>query len=392
MSFLPSPRSALFLLVAGTTAAAVALAMLVSGYAGAEDPANDVPFVLLLLVWGVLGTLLVFKVPASPIGWLLLLMSVVTEVTFLAQMYAGSDGPGHVYAAWFDSWAADWVPPLIVVLLLLLFPSGQLTDPFERVIARSMIAVASLAAFATAFVPGQFPRHDVNNPFGIEALDGVLSAIVAISGPAMTLVFLLAIIAMFWKLRRSSGVEKQQLKWFFLAAALLVFDLLVAIVAGALGVDTAAGDMVGATLFFIGLAGLAGGITIAILRYRLYEIDVLINRALVYATLTALVALSYVVLVVVLQFALDPITKDSDLAVAASTLAAAALFRPLRTRIQGFVDRRFYRRKYDAARTLEQMGLRLRDHVTIEAVENDVLATVRDTVQPIHSSLWVISR
>ncbi len=131
------------------------------------------------------------------------------------------------------------------------------------------------------------------------------------------------------------------------------------------------------------------GLGIAILRYRLYDIDVIINRALVYGSLTALLVGAYVGLVFALGGLLDPVTRDSDLAVAASTLAVAALVRPLRLRLQGFIDRRFYRHRYDARRTLEMLGGRLRDEVEIETVADGVLGAVRETVQPAHASLWL---
>jgi hypothetical protein len=182
------------------------------------------------------------------------------------------------------------------------------------------------------------------------------------------------------RFRRSQGVERQQMKWFVYAAALLVL----------LPVGYSLPEIVGSVLFVVVLIALPTAIGIAVLRYRLYDIDVVINRALVYGPLTATLALVYVGSVVGLQAVLRVLSgQESTLAVVASTLAIAALFNPLRGRVQAFVDRRFYRRKYDAAKTLAAFNARLREETDLETLTDDLAGVVRETMQPAHVSLWL---
>jgi hypothetical protein len=189
----------------------------------------------------------------------------------------------------------------------------------------------------------------------------------------------LSAVSLVLRLRRATGVKRQQLKWFVYAVALfaLVFPPSVIVFGD--------GRLI---VFLLPLVPASAGI--AILRYRLFDIDILINRTLVYGSLTALLAATYLGGVVGLQSVLRALTgQKSQLAVVASTLAIAALFSPLRRRVQAFVDRRFYRRKYDAAKTLEAFNARLREETDLQALSNDLVGVARSTMQPSHASLWL---
>jgi hypothetical protein len=232
---------------------------------------------------------------------------------------------------------------------------------------------------------GPIAPDNPSNPYAVDSevleLAGVLGAVLLLTGVALSVVSLVL------RYRASEGIARLQMKWVAAGAGSFAVLLCVNLVLRNFFTLTAPGEIL--TSFAFMLVPISVGN--AILRYRLYEIDVFINRALVYAALTACVVGAYLGLVVTLQAVLDPVTGDSDLAVAASTLAVAGLVQPMRKRIQSFIDRRFYRRKYDAARTLERFGSRLRDEVNLDVVRTDVLEVLRDTVQPAHVGLWVRS-
>jgi hypothetical protein len=205
--------------------------------------------------------------------------------------------------------------------------------------------------------------------------------IVGLAGTAVAIP--IAAAAMIARLRRARGVERQQVKWVATAASIFA--------AGVLGtmVGVAAGHVDVAALMILTFPLIPAAAGVAILRHRLYDIDLVINRALVYGALTALLAATYVGLALLLGLALEPITGGSDLSIALSTLAVAALVRPARRRVQTLVDRRFYRRKYDAQRTLERFAARLRAETDLEALRAELTAVAQETMQPAHVSLWL---
>ena len=356
----------------------------------------DLPFVLIFMFWGVLGLLISLKRPGHPIGWTLQLIGLVTTVTTWAEVYGsgagGSTDGWRSFVAWFETWAGDWVPPLLVMIVLLLFPRGKLQSRLDRIAFAFAVSACLLGGLAVAAMPGRLPGHQFANPYGIEASRRVLEVLAAVfvDGPGLALAFVLCLVALVSRLRRSAGDERQQLKWFVFAASLAVATIFLGGLLSTLEVlDGPTGDTIGGVLFMASMIALPLSIAIAILKYRLYDIDVVINRTLVYAVLTAVLAAAYVALVFGFQVLLSPFTAESDLAIAASTLAVAALFRPVRSRVQAFIDRRFYRRKFDAQRTLEEFNAHLRDEVDLQALSMRLEDVVQDTMQPAHISLWL---
>jgi hypothetical protein len=268
----------------------------------------------------------------------------------------------------------------------LLFPDGKLASgrwrPFAWFAAAAVVAGTLAAAFSPGPIRGIEP---IDNPLGIEGAPNLVVVLEA-------LIFGLglgAAASMFARLRRASGVERQQLKWFAYAVAVLVGGtILTNVVSNAMGVGWL--REVGYLPTIVGLVGWPVAVGIAISRYRLYDIDILINRTLVYGSLTAALALVYFADIVLFQALLRALTgQESQLAVVVSTLAIAALFNPLRRRIQGFIDRSFYRRKYDTRKTLEAFSAKLRDETDLDALSNDLVGVVRETMQPAHVSLWL---
>jgi hypothetical protein len=199
----------------------------------------------------------------------------------------------------------------------------------------------------------------------------------------------IAAAALVVRLRRSTGSERQQLKWIALAAAVTGIAVAADVVSFFASLDGDSVKQLRIVLLGVGFSAFPVAAGMAILRYRLYDIDVVINRALVYGALSAILAGAYLGGVLLLQLVLSGVTQGSGLAVAASTLAVAALFRPARSRVQGGVDRRFYRRKYDAAQTLERFGAHLRDEVDLDALRAEFRSVVAETMQPAHVSVWL---
>ena len=228
-----------------------------------------------------------------------------------------------------------------------------------------------------AFTPGEFEDLPAVNPLGLGDPLGTAAEVANGLGFLLLVVgTLTAIASIVVRFRRSRGIERQQLKWVTVGAALLPLS------------QVPSGDL-GYAGLLLGALVVAGAVAVAMLRYRLYDVDVVINRTLVYGALTAMLAAFYLGSVLLLQVLLRPLTEESNLAIAGSTLAVAALFRPARTRIQAVVDRRFYRHRYDAARTLESFGTRLRDQVALDNLSAELRTVVAETMQPAHVSLWL---
>ena len=349
-----------------------------------------------VLAFAVVGAIVAARLPHNPIGWLFLAfgmfgpLSVATQVIATGAILDRSIGQALELATWLAAWTADWAPPGLIVLLMLLFPTGRL-GRVERWIASVTLITFGLGALATALAPGRLETVALDNPFGVES--AALALVRTSADLALTPLFGVAAATLLLRLRRAVGHERLQLKWFAYVCALTVGivianNVLYALAGGGGGVA----DAIGSIAFSLSLFAIPATVGIAMLRHDLYEIDVVINRTLVYVVLTACLALAYWLGVVSLGLLLRPLTSESDLAIAGSTLAVAALFRPLRGRIQATVDRRFYRRRYDAERTLESFSARLRDQVDLDALGVELEAVVSETMAPAHVSLWLRPR
>jgi hypothetical protein len=347
-------------------------------------------FVVVQLAAATTGAVVAARLPRNPIGWIFLGMGAGLALAFAANSWSevglGTDSgplPGDELAAWLGSWL--FIPAVFgpLLFLLLLVPTGRLLSRRWEWIARVLLAVLALALIALAFKPGLVgpEGEQVSSPLAAPgALGDAMEALDLVTNLLAPLAFACALTAIVVRARRSRGVERQQLKLFTFAAAIAALGLAGSIVTTGLAAD----------LFFLvgmlGLAGLPVAAGLAILRYRLYDIDLVVRRTLIYGALTATLAGAYLGSVLLLQLLLSP---GSDLAVAGSTLAVAALVRPARGRIQALVDRRFFRSRYDARRTLESFGARLRSEVDLDALGGELRSVVADTMQPAHVSLWL---
>ena len=290
-----------------------------------------------------------------------------------------------------------WVPGIALsgTFLILLFPDGHLPSPRWRPFAWGCGAVLLLVWAHATLAPGPFRDlgyPQVENPIGLELLRGNVQRLDGLTF-LMPVVVIGSAVGLIVRFRRSRGQERLQLQW-LTAAAGGVAVIALATVLATFPEELSDGPdpfwvqwMQQAELLSLALIPLAIGT--AILRHRLYDIDVIVNRALVYASLSGVLVLVYLGAVVLIQQVLSPITADSDIAIAGSTLAVAALFRPLRGRVQAFIDRRFYRHKYDAAETLSHFAAGLRNEVDLDAVTRELMRVAQVTVQPAHASLWL---
>ncbi len=357
----------------------------------------------LFLAFPLVGAMIASKRPENAVGWLCLAVGLLWTLigAFEYYSYYGAATPGSVpfpvAIAGISDWM--WVPAmgLLGTYVLLLFPDGRLPSRRWRPLAWLSGAVILLLSLVVVLAPGRLGNlAGVRKPFGIEGAEW-LTAGAYVLLPLLPLCMLASALSLVLRYRRSGGEERQQIKWMAFSASVVVVLYAMAMVVSVAFPEeswTTAGSVWWLNLLtYVVLASFTTvpiAVGIAVLKYRLYEIDVIINRALVYAALTATLALSYLGSVVTLQYVLRALTgQESTLAVVASTLAVAALFNPLRRRVQALVDRRFYRRKYDAAKTLEAFSARLREETYLDALGQGLVGVVRGTVQPEHASLWM---
>jgi hypothetical protein len=355
--------------------------------------------ILFIATFPTVGALIASRRPENPIGWVFCAMSLVTTIAVLLGHYAEYSlvvERGAFPRAQTAAWAENWIWPVAlspVGFFLLLFPDGHPPSRRWRLVAWLLAAALAGWFVSQAFVPGPLVNagyESVRNPYGVEALGDVLKVLGSVSGFLLLGSVLASAISLLIRFRRSGGDERRQLEWVAYAGALVMLVLVIQ-----LGVETSAPQNEALVEVFnliltVSLCCVPVSAAIAIFKYRLYDIDILINRTLVYGALTASLALVYFGGVVSLQYALRNLTgQESQLAVVASTLAIAALFVPLRRRAQGFVDRRFYRKKYDAVKTLEEFSYKLREETDLDALNDDLVGVVRETMQPAYVSLWL---
>jgi hypothetical protein len=355
--------------------------------------------------WGLLplgsfmtvGAVVVSRQPRNTVGWLCCVAGFVGTVGGFAEEYARyafgpqrGSLPGGLVTAWLTLWVgALWVG-LVFTLLLLLFPTGRLLSPRWRPVAWASVASVAAGCAVLAVTPGpmaQVPGQP-NNPLGIENAAAALDRIEALLNVCLALLVLLCAASVVVRFRRAGGVERQQLKWFAYGAGQLA--LLLGSGLGLSGLWKRVPQDLSDLLFAISFALIPVAIGIAILRYRLYDIDRLIRRTLVYGLLSALLAAVYAGLVLGSGQLFGQVgAEPPSWAVAGATLAVAALFQPARRRIQQAVDRRFNRRRYDATRTIETFSTRLRDQVDLDTLRTELLEVVGQTMEPTQASLWL---
>jgi hypothetical protein len=360
---------------------------------------HTIPAAVLASSWpavcvpAVLAVLIARRRPGNRIAWALLALGAAGAVTWLGTAYSdwalqpdGGWRAGGAEAAQIASvmWPFHAVSAAVLVIL---FPDGRLPSPRWRRGASGFVAAIALAVVADVVKPGPLPSpYDAfDDPLGIDALRSITTGFDAATAPILLAAVVAAAYAIRQRLRRADGIERLQIRWLALAALLVPITMATVLtesiaynevrVAYALGVLT--------------MTAIPAAVGVAVLRYRLYDIDVVINRTLVYGALTTTLGGTYVASVLLLQLLLGGVTGNSGLAVAISTLGVAALVRPARARIQGAVDRRFYRRKYDAQRTVEAFAARLRDEVQLDRLSAELQDVVAETMQPARVSLWL---
>jgi hypothetical protein len=386
----------------GALAAASLILALLNGRTLGEIFISEglVTFAIWTVSFSVVGVLISSHRPENPIGWIFLaegffygLLSAGDQYAIYALLTNPGALPLGAQASWLGQWIWALGVGLILVFLPLLFPDGH--PPSHRWRPVAWLGGLSIGLTVVASMILLWPERGPALVTGDENPSHVVQVLVNfITVPMISVAGVGAVISLFVRFRRARGDERQQIKWFASAAALtLVWIIVFVFVFGEL--LSAGGGLLEVTIPLLGLLVIASipvATGIAILRYRLYDIDRIINRTLVYGSVSAFLALVYFVGVATTQAIFGALTgqeEQSQLAVVVSTLAIAALFMPLRRRIQSFIDRRFYRRKYDARKTLEAFSAKLRDETDLDALNADLVGVVNETMQPEHVSLWL---
>ncbi len=353
--------------------------------------AADLALAPIGLLIAFLGVLITIRRPGNRIGMLFSAVAFFTGLVELSDAYASRAlvaAPGTLTGGLAAGWLANWVwVPVVFGLLAclpLIFPNGTLLTPRWRWIWRLVIAHIVLLSGGLAFAPSDLNDYRVENPLGIETPGDVVS-LMAFAGFVLVLPSVaLAAAAVFLRFHRSRGLERLQIKWLAMGALVATAAFAVSVAA-----TYAGSDVIWNFTMPIAIASVVLASGLAVLRYRLYDIDRIISRTLVYGILTIVLGAMYVGLVLAAQAVFSTLAGGSNLAIAVSTLFVAALFLPVRARVQAFVDRRFYRRRYDAEQTLHAFGSRLREQIELDALSESLLSAVGETMQPVSASLWL---
>ena len=368
---------------------------------------SDAVISILFLAFPLVGALIASRRPQNPIGWICLadgLLWMVLAVTDSYSVY-GTVSPGSVpfpvaIGTLGNQWL--WVPTvgLLGIYLVLLFPDGKLPSKRWRPLALFSAVLIMVYSVTEGLAPGPLENQGgVRNPFGLEALPWLVG-VTYILLPLLPLCIFASAVSMVLRYRRSSGEVREQIKWIAFAASFAGLSFLISMVTQLVVVLMSGGNVPQIPWWFellssvtvLGFTAVPVAIGFAVLRYRLYEIDIIINRTLVYGSLTATLITLYFGGVAATQTILRALTGQTEqpqLAIVVSTLVIAALFNPLRRRIQSFIDRRFYRRKYDARKTLQAFSARLRDETDLETLTYELTGVITETMQPEHVSLWL---
>jgi hypothetical protein len=337
------------------------------------------------LGYATVGLVLALRRPANPIGWLFATSGLVWSLTIPFDPWVNQLVLDHrplPLAAQLGALVGEfnWAPAVALGITLpaLLVPVGRLRSRRWRPVAAAAVVGPVLGLVGGSLIPGQLQETviPIANPFGLAGVGGTVAAVVGYTGLVLWLASMLAaLVSLVLRFRASRGTERQQLRWVAAGAAGAVVGLLV--------------GMTGVVVTYFAVLCVPVGVAVAVLRYRLWDLDRLVSRTVTYSLVTALLILPYLL---ILPAATRLFEGSGSLAVAAVTLAAAALFQPLRRRVQDLVDRRFNRRRYDAARTVEGFAVRLRDQLDLDALEGELLAVTNQTMQPSQASLWLRAR
>jgi hypothetical protein len=334
------------------------------------------------LGYATVGLVLSLRRPANPIGWLFAASGMVWSLTIPIDPWVNQlilDHRPLPLAAQLGALVGEfnWAPAVALGITLpaLLVPDGRLRSRRWRPVAAAAVVGPVLGLVGGSLLPGQLQETvlPIDNPFGLGGAAGVVAAVVGFTGLGLWAASMLAaLVSLVLRFRASRGTERQQLRWVAVGAAGAVAGLLV--------------GMAGVVVTYFAVLCVPVGVAVAVLRYRLWDLDRLVSRTVTYAVVTALLVIPYLL---ILPAATRLVGGSGSLAVAAATLAAAALFQPLRRRVQDLVDRRFNRRRYDAARTVDRFAVRLRDQLDLDALEGELVAVVDQTMQPTQASLWL---